>query len=331
MLPGACNTAGTTVVPVTPRFTCGKHHLPQFVCPPPARQQGRLQAAPAVPTLPRTACPCARRTRCVATSYGRSCRSCWRRWAACWRRKHRCAAWAQWFGWGAVTAAAFYRQTSAGGGKAGCIHIRGVRACVAATARLWCHALVPCRVSPPSQAFHARRAPGQASKPASAGRAHQVWAVRSNVDPFLDLARATFNRLTGAHGGGRQGPLAPPPSERAHAQRGTRAPAAPSAGSEGACQLRRTVHPHVGHAPSGLTPPLPNASAWSRPALPLPPTLEESIQELANAHRASDPDLAGLKAKYTHAKGWHFVLPQVKPHTRRGAAAAASARAHVPK
>jgi hypothetical protein len=37
----------------------------------------------------------------------------------------------------------------------------------------------------------------QASRSAATGRMHQVWAVRASVDPFLDVARSTFNRLTG--------------------------------------------------------------------------------------------------------------------------------------
>ena len=44
---------------------------------------------------------------------------------------------------------------------------------------------------------HARVFTQQTGKGAVAGRMHQVWAVRSNVDPFLDLARANFNKLTG--------------------------------------------------------------------------------------------------------------------------------------
>ncbi|KIZ06394.1 DNA mismatch repair protein MSH4 [Monoraphidium neglectum] len=90
----------------------------------------------------------------------------------------------------------------------------------------------------------------QASKGAFAGRMHQVWAVRSNVDPFLDMARTTFNRLT------------------------------------------------------------------------------EAIRSLAEKQRA-EPALAGLKAKYTHAKGWHFVLPQPKPAT--GPAAVAATQPQLPR
>jgi hypothetical protein len=37
----------------------------------------------------------------------------------------------------------------------------------------------------------------QTSKSPSVGRMQQVWAVKLQVDPFLDLARNTFNRLTG--------------------------------------------------------------------------------------------------------------------------------------
>lgn len=51
-----------------------------------------------------------------------------------------------------------------------------------------------------------------------------------------------------------------------------------------------------------------------------PPRCAESIQELAAQHRAADSALAGLKAKYTNAKGWHFVVPQPKPATGRGVA-----------
>ncbi|KAI8469891.1 MAG: muts domain V-domain-containing protein [Monoraphidium minutum] len=91
----------------------------------------------------------------------------------------------------------------------------------------------------------------QACKGAFAGRMQQVWAVRSGVDPFLDMARATFNKLT------------------------------------------------------------------------------EAIQGLADKHRA-EPGLAGLKAKYTHAKGWHFRLPLPKA-AAGGAAVVAAARPQLPR
>jgi hypothetical protein len=65
------------------------------------------------------------------------------------------------------------------------------------------------------------------------------------------------------------------------------------------------------------------------------PNDAEAIQELAEKHRGDGgPELAGLRAKYTHAKGWHFALPQAKPATGRGAGRAAgggAAQRQLPK
>ena len=92
-------------------------------------------------------------------------------------------------------------------------------------------------------------ATGATGAGAGAGRARQVWAVRAGADPFLDLARAAFQRAT------------------------------------------------------------------------------DAIQALAARLRASDAALAGLRAKYTRARGWHFALPQPKTLAGRGGAAFAAAAA----
>lgn len=146
-------------------------------------------------------CQCDARTRprCAPTWCGRSWSRCWQTWRRRWRRRRRFLGGLAWGGGACMPALVCL---GIGGPHAFRCHAR-LRFLVPSTL-LGLSARTDCppdgsacgdEVYSPS---HCSRRTPQVSAGAFAGRMNQVWAVRSTVDPFLDIARSSFNRLTGA-------------------------------------------------------------------------------------------------------------------------------------
>jgi hypothetical protein len=128
--------------------------------------------------------------RSAPTLCGRSCRSCSWRWRALWRRRRR-------------QGGAVLRGRCMGLPPQSCF-----RTGLVATLQFHHPTRIYTQPHLAPQPNPTQPPPyPQASRSAAAGRMSQVWAVRASVDPFLDVARSTFNRLTGLARAQRRGRL----------------------------------------------------------------------------------------------------------------------------